>query len=432
MRAGQQAAEQRIPFFGLMAGDADVDLTVHAFLEQLGQAREQVVEAREALLELDAHFADVLGNHAADKAVTWTLAALHVFTGAEIRQLLAGTEHELLMALDLAGQLRHLLDQLAQIAGQRMLGEQLGEVLGGLFQPVGGRFQSGVVGKVADGLVRQVMPLVEYIQGVTRVRQHRTAAQCQVGQHHVMVGDDHIDLAHTFTRLIEGALLKVGAVPVGALAVIGGQTRPVLIGEFLRPAVAIAVPLVARQLLQHAGEKLLTGLIDFDLEAFFFEQLRGRVGRVTFLQQCVKLGQAHVTPAPLGQGEGKIQTAVAHQVRQVLVDDLLLQGDGRGSDHQPLACRLGGGNRGDGVGYGLAGTRTGFDGHYRWIARTTALFIGVNVPQHLGDFSDHQSLAIAWLEALGFEETRVSALDLGFEFGTDHWLRFGGTAKKAG
>jgi hypothetical protein len=45
---GHQAAEQRVPLFGLVAGDADVDLAVHAFLEQVGQAGEQVVEAGEA------------------------------------------------------------------------------------------------------------------------------------------------------------------------------------------------------------------------------------------------------------------------------------------------------------------------------------------------------------------------------------------------
>ncbi|RMV82932.1 hypothetical protein ALP03_05887 [Pseudomonas amygdali pv. tabaci] len=313
-----------------------------------------------------------------------------------------------------------------------MLGQQLGEVLGCLFKPVSGGFQSGVMSEVTDSLVGQVMAFVEHVQRVTRVRQHGAAAKREVRQHHVMVGDNHVNLAHAFARLIESALLKVRAMPVSALAVIGGQPRPVLIGEFLRPAVAITVPLIARQLLQHAGKQLLTGFIDLDLEAFFLEKLRSRVGRVALLQQRVEFRQAHVTAAALGQSEGKIQTAVAHQVRQVLIDDLLLQGDGRGGDHQPLACRLGSGNRGDGIGHGLTGTRPGLDGHYRRIARTTALFIGVNVPQHLGNFSDHQSLAIAWLEALGFEETRVSALDLGFEFGTDHWLRFGGTAKKAG
>ena len=41
----QQAAEQGVPLFGLVAGDADIDLAIHAFLEQVRQAREQVGEA---------------------------------------------------------------------------------------------------------------------------------------------------------------------------------------------------------------------------------------------------------------------------------------------------------------------------------------------------------------------------------------------------
>jgi hypothetical protein len=44
----------------------------------------------------------------------------------------------------------------------------------------------------------------------------------------------------------------------------------------------------------------------------------------------------------------------------------------------------------------------------------------LNGTQHLGDLGDHQALAIARLEALGLEETAVSALDLGLEFGTEH------------
>jgi hypothetical protein len=138
MGSRQQAAEQWIPLFGLMAGDADVDLAVHSFLEQLGQTGEQIVEPGKALFQLDAHLAHVFGHNAADEAMTRTFAPFHVFTGLEVGQLFAGGEHELLVGLDLARQFRHLLDQLAQVAGQRMLGQQFGEVLGGLLQPVGG------------------------------------------------------------------------------------------------------------------------------------------------------------------------------------------------------------------------------------------------------------------------------------------------------
>ncbi len=264
---------------------------------------------------------------------------------------------------------------------------------------------------------------------VARIGQHRAAAQGQVGQDHVVVGDDHIDLAHAFAGLIEGALAEVRAMTVGALAVIGGQARPVGVFQGGGPAVAIAVPFIAGQFLDHAGKQLLTGLIDLDLEAFFFEQLRRGGLRVAFLEQHVELGQAHVAPAPLGQRETEIQPAVAHQVRQVLVDDLLLQGDGGRGDHQALAGRLRRRDGGQAVSDGLAGTGAGFHRDDRRLAAAPTFVVGVDIPEDLGHFGNHQALAIARLKALGFEKTRIGALDRGFEFSADHGLS---GAKNAG
>ncbi|MNG93870.1 hypothetical protein D3C79_528540 [compost metagenome] len=212
-----------------MAGDADVDLAVHAFLEQVGQAGEQVVEAGKALFQLDAHFANLLRHHAAFEAVARALTAFVVLAGAEVGNLLAQGEHELLLGAHFPRKLRHLFDVLAQVTGQRVLGQQLGQVLGGLLQPVGGGAQARIMSEVADGLVWQVVAFVEHVHGVARVRQHRAAAQGQVGQDHVVVGDDHIDLAHAFAGLVEHALLEVRAMTAGALAMVGGQARPVLV-----------------------------------------------------------------------------------------------------------------------------------------------------------------------------------------------------------
>ena len=116
-----------------MAGDANADLTIHGFFQQLGQAGEQVVQAGKALLQLNRHLTQVFRDQPADKTVTRALAALHVFAGAKIRQLLAGAKHKLLLGFDLAGQLRHLLDQPTEIARQGVLGQQFGQVLGRLF-----------------------------------------------------------------------------------------------------------------------------------------------------------------------------------------------------------------------------------------------------------------------------------------------------------
>jgi len=97
-----------------------------------------------------------------------------------------------------------------------------------------------------------------------------------------------------------------------------------------------------------------------------------------------------------------------------------LQGDGSGGDHQAFACGLGGRDRSEAVGNGLAGTGAGFDGHDRWVTFAATFVVGVDIPEDLGHFGDHQALAVARFQALGFEKTRVGALDRGFEFSADH------------
>ncbi|MNO36488.1 hypothetical protein D3C76_265570 [compost metagenome] len=122
---------------------------------------------------------------------------------------------------------------------------------------------------------------------------------------------------------------------------------------------------------------------------------------MTFLQEHVELGQAHVAATALGQGEAEIQPAVAHQVGQILVDDLLLQGHGGRGDHQALAGGLRRGNRRQAVGHGLAGTGAGFHRDNRGVATAPAFVVGVDIPEDFGDFSDHQALAVTRFEALG-------------------------------
>ncbi|MCY1402785.1 hypothetical protein D9M71_179420 [compost metagenome] len=276
------------------------------------------------------------------------------------------------------------------------------------------------MGEVADGLVRQMVAFVEHVDGVARVGQHGATAQGQVGQDHVVVGDDHIHLGHAFPRPVEGALLEVRAMALGALAVVGGDPRPVLVLDGFGPGIAIAVPAVAGKAFDHLVEQLLALFVHIDTEALIGEQLGGRTLRLAFLQQHVELGQTEVAAAPLGQGEAEIQAAVAHQVGQVLVNDLLLQGDGGRGDHQALAGGLGHGNGRQAVGHGLAGTSSGFHRNHGGFAFAVPFFIHGNGAQGLGHLGDHQALAIAGLEPLGFEKTAVGALDLGLEFGAEH------------
>lgn len=287
------------------------------------------------------------------------------------------------------------------------------------------------MGEMANRLVRQVMALVEHVESLARIGQDGAAAQGQVSQDQVVVGDDHIDLGHPFARLVEGALLEVRAMSVGALAVIGGELRPMRVVDRLRPAVAVAVPAVAGQAFDHLVEQLAAGLVDVDVETVIGEQLRRRALRLAFLQQHVELGQAQVAPAALGQGEAEGQPAVAQQVGKILVDDLLLQGDGRGGYHQALATGLGAGDRRQAVGHGLAGTGSGLHRDHRRLALAVPLLVLLDRAEGLGHFGDHQALAIARLQLLGFEKAGVGTLDLGLEFGAEHGIPGPGAQRKA-
>src|SRR5690606_32801921 len=101
-----------------------------------------------------------------------------------------------------------------------------------------------------------------------------------------------IDLGHAFACLVEGALLEVGAMAAGALTVIGRQPRPVAIVQLLGPAVAITIPTVTGELLDHAAVELLAALVHIDMEALILEQLSSGTLRLAFLQQRVESRQA--------------------------------------------------------------------------------------------------------------------------------------------
>ena len=253
--------------------------------------------------------------------------------------------HELLMRFQITGGGRHLLQHTAQIAGQRMLRQQLAEVLVDLVQPLGSRMQASVVGEMTNRLVRQVMRLIEYIEAVTRVGQNRAATQGQIRQHQVVIGDDDIDLLHALAGLVEHALLKVAAAAVAALDMVGGQPRPVLILQRLGPGVALTVPFVATERLDHASVEFESGLIHVNAEAVIGKDLLLISHRLVFAQQVVELGQADIAAAPLGQREAELETGVAQNIRQILENDLLLQRHGRSRNDQRLAQMAGNRNR---------------------------------------------------------------------------------------
>ncbi|MOA08992.1 hypothetical protein D3C78_1287980 [compost metagenome] len=134
----------------------------------------------------------------------------------------------------------------------------------------------------------------------------------------------------------------------------------------------------------------------------------------------VELGQAQVAATALGEGEAETQAAVAQQVGQILVDDLLLQGNGGGGDHQALAGGLGAGDGGQAVGHGLASAGPRLHRHHGGLAFAMAFVVAADDAEDLRHFGDHQALAVTRLEFLGLEKTGIGALDLGLEFGAEH------------
>ena len=136
LRTRQQTAEQRVPLLGLMAGDSATCFAVHGLLEQFSDPTEQIGQLGKTLLQLGAQLDQMLRHHATDEAVPRPLTALHVLTGLEIGQLLTGAEHELLLGAQITSQFWDALHQPTELARQRMLGKQLGQVLFHLPEPV--------------------------------------------------------------------------------------------------------------------------------------------------------------------------------------------------------------------------------------------------------------------------------------------------------
>ena len=112
------------------------------------------------------------------------------------------------------------------------------------------------------------------------------------------------------------------------------------------------------------------------------------VGHIGAACRLFKQMFAAVTLAPLDQHEAKRQLAVAMVEGQVLVDQLLLQGDGGGGDHQLLLGEPRHRDGALGIGEGLAdaGARLGHQD-----AATLFILSG----EGLGDFGHQKILLLA-------------------------------------
>ena len=96
---------------------------------------------------------------------------------------------------------------------------------------------------MVQGLVGQMMGFIEDEQRVLRLRKNGATAQGQIRQHQVVIGHHHIGIVQILAGIKERTTVKVGAVPVGALAMISRHLTPDFIGNLFRPVVPVTVPL---------------------------------------------------------------------------------------------------------------------------------------------------------------------------------------------
>ena len=267
--------------------------------------------------------------------------------------------------------------------------------------------QTAKAGEMRQRLVRQVMALIKYIDAVLRRRQDGAAAEGEIRQGQIVVGNDDIGALQLVAGPEKTALADVGTAPTAALAVVGGDAVPDLLGDRLRPVVPIAIPLAATQGIDHrrVHRQCLGGHRLADLIGIQRQQVAGALA-LALAEHPVELGQADIAASPLGQHKTEIQPGVTANIRQVLVDELLLQGDGGRGHHQPLVERPGDGNGRHRVGDGFAGAGAGLDhahcGHFGGRFSRCR-----NAGESIGDLGNHLALAPAWGELLALDDGAV-------------------------
>ena len=223
--------------------------------------------------------------------------------------------------------------------------------------------------------------------------QQGAAAQRQVRQHHIVVGDDHVHVVQRPPGHEVRAIVEERTAFVGAAAMVRGDGLPHLGGRLVLPGIHIAGPIAAGEAVHHAL-----------VSAQMVGGGRGRQRHLPLIvaQPLVQALQANIAAPALGQCEGELDAGVGLEVRQVAQHDLLLQRHRRRADDHPLAQRLRQRQGGQEVGRRLAGARAGL--HHSDAGRRTR-----QGSRHRGD---HLALAAAGLEAPGGQPSAIGVLDL--------------------
>ena len=185
------------------------------------------------------------------------------------------------------------------------------------------------------------MRFVKDKQRILGFRQDRPTAQSKIRQHQIMVGHHNIGIVQIFTGIKEGTAVKVGAVAIGALAMIGGYLAPDFIRNLFRPVVSVAVPLPGTIGAEHffkyrpAARFVIHRLIQQ-------EQGHGIAVTVALIVQAgFQPGHTQIPAAAFGECPVEVQLAVLAQVWQVFQDNLVLKRHGCRRNNQCFTERLG-------------------------------------------------------------------------------------------
>ena len=238
---------------------------------------------------------------------------------------------------------------------------------------------------MVNGLVRQMVGFVEDINRVLRRRQNRAATEGEIRQHQIVVGDYAIQLVEGIPRLEKCALADKAAAPPRALAVVRGHPGPGALRQFLRPVIAIPVPAAFCQLLHHGvvegfvlGRDPGTGVVVEKHQLF-----------VAVRENPVELAEAQIATAPFDEAVIEIEAAVLFDVRQILKNDLLLQGNGCGGYHHLFAKSLGRRQSGEQIGDGFASAGARLDHANVAVTSALRLIIQANAAERSRDSGDH-------------------------------------------
>ena len=260
--------------------------------------------------------------------------------------------------------LQQLIDGIGQpalLVAQGLILHGFGESipkLGQFTEPLNAGGHGNLGRRLIAGYGWQVVGFIQYIDALIGARQDDATAERQIGQQQRVVDDQHIKLVEAGTGLMKRAALMLVKQGVADMT-IGADGLPQLVIEGLGPAVPIAGPAA----LLIGLPQLLVALLLLGIRAEAQELIEAEL--IVLADRCRQLGQplrAAVALAPFDEGEGERLRCEGLIQREIFANQLLLQSQGGGGEHQLLLELPGTGNGALGVGQRLADAGPGF-GH---------------------------------------------------------------------